>query len=836
MPSSSTSRGAGRRKAEVKTRGQTIFPAFFWEWPPEPGETDRMTLEWNSAIEAVNMALRSSSSELLIIPDSRMEEAVELTGSRGEPTILASRVKLLDSKDVDGRFRVKVKGLHTVKLKALSGRSVPFSKFTITRIPNPLIAPGPKGDGTMLKSKENREFLEGMKIPAVFWSVPPIPGKTIMMEFDWDSAIEAVDAAVGDSGELLVIPEAREEEALEELGDKVILASRVRILDTKRDSTSVLLRVKALDTVQLKKLVTGDTLGFPSYLCSRHSDPMLPPGINGDGLGDIGEMESLGSPDLDLERQVLALPLSKASHSLIVREVNLLRKSKDDEATRLRRYLSLIASLPWESERPKAYTLEEAKEILDKEHSGLDDVKDRVLDFLAVKEWWYSHGAEKGNKPRDNLLLIGPPGTGKTTIARSIAKAFKVPLEIISLGGVWDPTYLLGLNRGYVGAQPGAIILALQRAGSRHLVLVLDELDKLMVGNEGKDCTGTLLSLLDEVQQKSFRDHFMEIPFDLSTVTFIATANSIEGVNEALLDRFEKVQLRGYSPEEKERMAWSHLLPRLYEELRVNNTDVEFTPAGVSFLVHDFDMEAGVRRLTERLRKVLSAAIRKCQMGSTKVTVTPEVAKELLNSPLVVVSYGKKVTRPGSALFTFVEGGGGGVGILEVALVPRGKGVPIMTGGMETVIKESATMALSLVRVMFASRSDVIKKLSTSDIHIHFPDAAVMKDGPSAGCSLDVALISALFQLVPKDGVAMTGEATLHGEVMPIGGTVEKILGVVRNGCKIMIVPKDNQPEVAKVPSEALEKIEIIYVERIEEVLKVVFGEDFFKKVGLLKV
>ena len=206
-----------------------------------------------------------------------------------------------------------------------------------------------------------------------------------MMEFDWDSAIEAVDAAVGDSGELLVIPEAREEEALEELGDKVILASRVRILDTKRDSTSVLLRVKALDTVQLKKLVTGDTLGFPSYLCSRHSDPMLPPGINGDGLGDIGEMESLGSPDLDLERQVLALPFSKASHSLIVREVNLLRKSKDDEATRLRRYLSLIASLPWESERPKAYTLEEAKEILDKEHSGLDDVKESGFGFFGRK-------------------------------------------------------------------------------------------------------------------------------------------------------------------------------------------------------------------------------------------------------------------------------------------------------------------------------------------------------------------------------------------------------------------------------------------------------------------
>ena len=482
------------------------------------------------------------------------------------------------------------------------------------------------------------------------------------------------------------------------------------------------------------------------------------------------------------------------------------------EGSTIQSYLDWVFDLPWGKNTKERLDINRAEEVLNEEHYGLDDVKERILEYLSVKKM---SGTLKG----PILCLVGPPGVGKTSIARSIAKAVNRKYVRMSLGGMRDEAEIRGHRRTYVGAIPGRIVYSLKEAKSMNPLILLDEIDKLSSDYKGNP-GDALLEVLDSEQNKTFRDNYMELPIDLSKVLFITTANSLDTIPRPLLDRMEVVEVSGYTYEEKFNIARNHLIPKIFKEYKLNNEVITINDEAIRFVIDGYTRESGVRSL----ERVISSLIRKSMASILKknlkgMNIDKAKVEELLGTKRY--SFDEKMKEDKIGVVTGMAWTAYGGDTLPVeAMVMSGSGKLQLTGQLGDVMQESAKAAYTYVRAN-ASKYNIKEDFyKTKDIHIHVPEGAVPKDGPSAGVTMVTALVSALSGNKVKCNVAMTGEVTLTGRVLAIGGLKEKSLAAYRMGIDTIIIPKENEKDIEKIPSSVKENLTIITAEDVGEVLK----------------
>ena len=485
------------------------------------------------------------------------------------------------------------------------------------------------------------------------------------------------------------------------------------------------------------------------------------------------------------------------------------------EGSVLRNYLDLVFELPWGRINPENLDIGHARKILDKDHYGLEKVKDRILEYLAVRKLRSDAGVSANKGPI--LCLVGPPGVGKTSIARSVAESLGRKYVRMSLGGVHDEAEIRGHRRTYIGAMPGRIINAIRQAGKDNPLILLDEIDKLGSDYRG-DPSSALLEVLDPEQNNSFRDHYLEIPYDLSNVLFITTANTAETIPQALLDRMETIHLSGYTEEEKLEIASRHLLPNQLKQNALKKSQLSITREGLRGIITGYTREAGVRQLERELAHLCRrAAILITEQGQKKVKVTPENLPVLIGKQKFRYEKASAQDQIGVATGLAWTFAGGDTLMIEVNIMP-GNGHLELTGQLGDVMKESARAALSYIRTR-ASSLGIGEDFGTkTDIHIHVPAGATPKDGPSAGITLATALASALSGKAVRRNVAMTGEITLRGRILPIGGLKEKVIAAHRAGIDTVLVPLENQRDANDIPATVLDKVKLVFVDTMDEV------------------
>ena len=524
-------------------------------------------------------------------------------------------------------------------------------------------------------------------------------------------------------------------------------------------------------------------------------------------LGDDGDEEIAEYTD-----KIEKLKLPEEIHKKLMKEVDRLAKQPygSAEASVIRNYLDVCLEMPWHKTTRDRADVEKARAILDREHFGLDKVKERILEFIAVRQ---INPDAKGKI----LCLVGPPGVGKTSIAISVAKAMNRKLARLSLGGVRDEADIRGHRKTYIGAMPGRIIDALIRSGSMNPLLVLDEIDKLASDMRG-DPASALLEVLDSEQNYAFRDHFLEIPVDLSHIMFITTANTLDTIPRPLLDRMEVIELSSYTDEEKLEIAKRHLLPKQLKEHGLKRTQLHVSDGAIRRTIADYTRESGVRVLERLLGKLCrKSAMQLVTSDVKRVNITeknlPDYLGTVRYTPSVHITHDEIGIVNGLA---WTEVGGE---ILEVEVnVMEGSGKLELTGNLGTVMQESAKAALSCLRSRTESLHLDRDFYKTRDIHIHFPEAATPKDGPSAGVAITTAMLSALTNRKVRGDVAMTGEVTLRGRVLPIGGLKEKTMAALRNGIKTVIIPKENEKDLAEIDQTVRKALHFIPAETVDAV------------------
>lgn len=477
-------------------------------------------------------------------------------------------------------------------------------------------------------------------------------------------------------------------------------------------------------------------------------------------------------------------------------------------------YLDFLTTLAWKKETIKTLDLQRAEEILDRDHYGLKKVKQRIIQQMAVM-------ALNRQQSGSILLFVGAPGTGKTSIGQSIAEALGRAYVRVSLGGVRDEAEIRGHRRTYVGAMPGRIMEGMKRCGASNPVMVLDEVDKLSRDFSG-DPASALLEVLDPEQNHTFTDHYMNVPYDLSDVLFVCTANSVDTIPEPLLNRMEVIQFPGYTAVEKLQIARKHLLPKAMKKMGIKAQNLKVTDAAVQAVIQDYTMEAGVRGLKKRLETLCRYAAVKLVKGEQKsITVSPRRLPEFLDQKPIRHESILEEKVPGIVTGLAWTAAGGEILFIETMLT-KGSGKVQVTGQLGDVMKESVQIAISLVKSMYPEEAAVLKE---QDLHIHVPEGAVPKDGPSAGITLTTALASLLKGKAVSPEYAMTGEVSLRGTVMPIGGLPEKLMAAQRAGISKVLIPEANTDDLDEVADEVKEKLTIIPVKRVKDVLKIVWND-----------
>lgn len=507
-------------------------------------------------------------------------------------------------------------------------------------------------------------------------------------------------------------------------------------------------------------------------------------------------------------KKIPAYVKSKAKY-----EISRLRTASNSgqESNVIRTYLDTLLAIPWGEYKLSDINIKESKKILNRDHYGLIDVKERILDYLAVKK--------TSKSLRSPILcLVGPPGVGKTSIAKSIATALNCDFVRMSLGGIRDEAEIRGHRKTYIGAMPGRIVESIKKSGSMNPVFLLDELDKMTSDYKG-DPSAALLEVLDSEQNSSFRDHYLELDMDLSNITFVATANSLDTIPRPLLDRMEIIEVSGYTYEEKSNIAKKYLIPRILQEHGIKDDNIKISDAAISEIVNYYTRESGVRTLDRTISKLIRKVIRQMvEQGKIKLNINSKMVEKYLGQRLC--SYDELGESKIGVVMGMAWTAYGGDTLPVEVCVMDGTGKLELTGKLGDVMKESAKAAYTVVRANYKKfgikDSDFYK---TKDIHIHAPEGAVPKDGPSAGITMATAITSALTGRFVKSDVAMTGEITLTGKVLPIGGLKEKCLAASRIGIKTIIIPKDNEKDLKDIPTNIKSKLNIVIAKEIQEVL-----------------
>jgi ATP-dependent Lon protease len=541
---------------------------------------------------------------------------------------------------------------------------------------------------------------------------------------------------------------------------------------------------------------------------------------------ELGDSESKTEEIQDLRNKIEQAGMPDEVYQEAIKQAGRLERMHQDasEATIVRTYLDWLVEIPWSKTTEDSLDLKEAQRVLDEDHFDLKKIKERILEFLAVRKL-------RPKMKGPILCFVGPPGVGKTSLGKSIARAMGRKFVRISLGGVRDEADIRGHRRTYVGAMPGRIIQGLKQAGSANPIFVLDEIDKLGADFRG-DPAAALLEVLDPEQNFSFRDHYLNLPYDLSNVMFLATANLMDTVPQALKDRMEVIQLSGYSQEEKVKIAQQFLIEKQIRENGLDPADVEFQEAAVEKMVENYTQEAGLRNLERLVASVCRKIARKVVSEDNKekkFVVTAASVPKYLGPPKYISEEERDHDEIGVATGLAWTQFGGEILSIEVTMMPKQGGGLILTGSLGDVMKESAHAALSYLRSKAATFGIDERVFAKNEIHIHVPQGAIPKDGPSAGITIATALLSLLTGNPIRRDVAMTGEVTLRGKVLPIGGVKEKTLAALRHGIKDMIVPARNEKDLEDVPKEMRKRIKFHYAKDLSDALQVALLNDPFE-------
>ncbi|GAB4407311.1 MAG: endopeptidase La [Anaerolineales bacterium] len=545
---------------------------------------------------------------------------------------------------------------------------------------------------------------------------------------------------------------------------------------------------------------------------------------------ELGETDEAVAEAEEYRKKIEAAGLPEEAYKEAMRELNRLEKMPPQAAeySVIKTYLDWLVELPWNKLSEDNLDIENARRVLDEDHYDLQEVKNRILEYLAVRKLVAERGmvpdeSEKGDASEAMgaiLCFVGPPGVGKTSLGRSIARALGRQFTRMSLGGMRDEAEIRGHRRTYIGAMPGRIIQAIKRAGTRNPVFMLDEVDKIGMDWRG-DPSSALLEVLDPQQNHAFRDHYLDVDFDLSDVIFITTANLLDPIPEPLRDRMEIIRLDGYTEYEKVHIAQQFLIPRQQKVNGLRDGEVRFTEDAIKAIIRDYTREAGVRNLEREIGSICRKVAVEVAAGkvSDGIEITPERVREYLGKPKYYSDAAERTEIPGVATGLAWTPVGGDVLFIEATKMP-GKGGLTLTGQLGDVMKESAQIAYSYVQAKAHELGIDPSLFEKSNLHIHVPAGAVPKDGPSAGVAMITAITSLLTNRPVRADVGMTGEITLRGQVLPIGGVKQKVLAAHRAGLKVVILPKRNEADLDEIPEDVRKELEFVLVERVDELLK----------------
>jgi ATP-dependent Lon protease len=750
------------------------------------------------SIKAVDQALADNRMIILVSQkDSKVEEPSEKDlFNVGTVGVIMRMLKL-----PDGRIRVLVQGVCRAKVEEFT-RGEQFTTATLTRVVEPQVKGTMEQEAmlrTVKKSLEKSASL-GKAISSevmVIASNLEDPGRLA------DLVASNLDLKIEDAQSILkmVDPVAR----LKKVND--LLNKEIELLNMQQEINTH--AREEIDKSQREYFLRQQLKAIQNEL--------------GEGNDLAEEVEQFR----DKARKA-KMP-AKVSEE-VERQINKLERMHPDsaETATVRNYLDWMVNLPWSQQTKDALDLKKAQEILDTDHYGLETIKERIVEYLAVRKL-------KKKMRGPILCFVGPPGVGKTSLGRSIARALGRKFVRISLGGIRDEAEIRGHRRTYVGSMPGRIIQGISQAGSNNPVFMLDEVDKIGSDYRG-DPSSALLEVLDPEQNYSFRDHYLNVPFDLSNVMFVATANLLDPIQPAFRDRMEVISLSGYTEEEKVEIAKRHLIPKQVEENGLAEAKVSFPDKAIQTIIQKYTREAGLRNLEREIAKVCRKLARRVAEGEGgPYKMTPVRAEELLGVPRVTPEMALINNQIGVATGLAWTAAGGEILFVEATTMP-GKGRLILTGHLGTVMKESAQAALSYARSKAADLGIAINAFGDLDVHVHVPEGAIPKDGPSAGITMATAIISVLTNRQVRRSVAMTGEITLRGNVLPIGGVKEKVLAARRAKIDTVILPEANRKNLEEVPKLFRKGLKFCFVSDVTEVFAIALTEPMARRSGQQRV
>ena len=741
------------------------------------------------SVELINDALRGDRSVVLVAgrdPEVETPGPAELY-SVGVLGSVARMIRL-----PDGSLRVLVQGGQRVRIEDW----VSAEPYLVARV-----APAPD---VVRESAELVALMRNVQqtFSDIVGQVPYLPEELQVMVANVDDPIVLTHVIAG----ALRLRTEEKQELLEELD----VAKRLRRLS---QILARELEVAALGTKIQSQVQSEFDKGQREYFLRQQLKAIQE---------ELGEADEVAAEAGALREQLDAIELHEDARKQVERELGRLERLQPAMAEYgvVRNYLEWIASLPWDKSTEDNLNLRHARRVLDTDHYDIEQVKDRILEFLAVR----SLTGARGSFPAGSILcFVGPPGVGKTSLGRSVARALGRRFERISVGGVRDEAEIRGHRRTYIGAMPGVIIRAIRDAGANNPLLMIDEIDKMGADFRG-DPSSAMLEVLDPEQNESFRDHYLDLPFSLAGVMFVTTANTLDTVPGPLRDRMEVIQLSGYTASEKLEIAKRYLVPRQVQRNGLDPRRIAFTDSALRVIISDYTREAGVRQLEREIGAACRKVARRVAEGNLerKLTVTEPRVRELLGRRRFFSEARRRTSRPGVATGLAWTPVGGEVLFIEASGMP-GRGRLTITGQLGDVMRESAEAALTYVR---ANAAELVPDLpadwfATHDIHVHVPAGATPKDGPSAGVAMVTALASLVSGRPARADVAMTGEVTLTGQVLPIGGLKEKALAAQRNGIKTVIAPAPNEPDIDDIPTHLRGTIKFAFVDTIDEVLEV---------------